>query len=109
MVFLLLVGGGDALQVVERIFVLADVVGLNVRLEYAFGGVVELVRVAPDGVAFLDVGGGFETFEVGLVVQIFLVVAVGDDVAGVGQRAVVKVRGVEAEKLCFANLLGVAE
>lgn len=72
-VFLLLIGGGNGLQIGQRVFVLADVVGLDVVLEQAFGGEVELVGITPDGITLLDVGGILETLELRVIGEVFRV------------------------------------
>lgn len=108
-VLLLLVAGGDGMEVGGGVFVLADVVGLDAVLKDAAGGVVVLVGVAPDGEAVFDIGGVAEAAEEGIFRKVFFIVAVGDDVAGVAEGTVLDEGGVEAEKLGLADLLGVAE
>jgi hypothetical protein len=84
-------------------------VALDVVLDQTLGGVVEFVGVTPDGVALLHIGGAAEALEQRVVGQEAVVVAVGDQVAGVLDGAAVPIRGVEAEKLRLTDLLGVAE
>ncbi len=108
-IFLLLVGGGNRVEVGERVFVLPDVVGLDVFLENTALGEVELVGTAPDGEAGANVGGVLEALKKRVRSEILFVVAMGDDLALVGELFVRKLGGVEAEELRLADLLGVAE
>ena len=108
-IFLLLIGRGDGVEIGERVFVFADVVGLDVRLENARWNEVEFVSVAPDGESLFALRRGGEAFEKRIGREVFFVVAVGDDVAAVMDRAVFKMRGVEAEELRGPLLLDVAE
>jgi hypothetical protein len=96
-------------QVVQGIFVLSDLVGLDDVLKNAFSGEIELVGITPDGKTFLYVRDTFETFKMRIISQVFFVIPVGDDMALVGQLSVFEIRGIEAEELGFADLLGVAE
>ena len=80
-VFFLLIVGGDAFQIGNRVFVFADVVGLDIVLENALGGEIKLVCVSPDGKPLFDIGNGFEAFEQRIVGKIFFIVAVDDDMA----------------------------
>jgi hypothetical protein len=70
-VFLLAIGFGNGVQVGQGIFVLADLIGLDVVLENTLGGEVELVGVAPDREAFLDVGDAAKWFEMGIGARYF--------------------------------------
>ncbi|GAB4260928.1 MAG: hypothetical protein Kow0065_11340 [Methylomicrobium sp.] len=108
-VFLLLIRGGNSVQVGQGILILADLIGLDVVLENPLGGEIEFVGVAPDREALLDVGGTAEGFEMWISDQVLIVVAVGDDMALVTQLGIFKIRGIEAEKLGLANLLGVTK
>ena len=84
-IFLLLLAGGDGVEIGEGVFVLADVIRLSVRLEDAGGAEVGLVGVAPHGEAGRGAGRVAEAFERGIFGEILFVVAMGDDVAGVAE------------------------
>lgn len=81
-VLFLLVAGGNGMQIRERIFVFADLVRLDIVLEEALGRVIELVGVAPDGISLPDLRNRPEPLEERIVGQVFVVVAMGDDMAG---------------------------
>ncbi len=110
-IFLLLLAGGDGVEIGEGVFVLADVIRLNVRLEDAGGAVVELVGVAPNGEAGGGAGGVAEAFERRVFGEIFFVVAMGKDVARVAEAGgdLVRLAGIEAEELRLADLREVGE
>ncbi len=108
-VLALLVHRVHRLQIGARVLALADLVGRDVVLEQALGAEVELVRVAPDGMPLLDVGGLIEGLEMGVVCKVAFVVAVGDDVRRVAHIVVIEVGGVQAQEVRFADLLCVAE
>ena len=84
-------------------------IGLNVFFENALGRVIELVRVTPDSVTLFHISYRSEAFEQRVIRQIFFVVAVRDDVTGVTGRTSIQIRGIQAQKLGFADLLCVAE
>jgi hypothetical protein len=63
MVFFLLVGGGNTMQVGNGVFVLADMIGLDIVFKNPFGCVVKFVGIPPDSKALFSVRGISITFE----------------------------------------------
>lgn len=70
-VLLLLIAGGNGLEIGEGVFVLADVVGLDGFLEYAAGGVVQLIGVPPDSMAVLTSVAALNARKLGFAARYF--------------------------------------
>ena len=97
------------MQIGQRIFVLADVIRLNVFFENALGRVVQLVCITPNGMPPSYIRDGLKALKCRIINQIFFIITMCNDVTGVANCPTFQIRCVETKELRFADLLRVAE